>query len=378
MLEIRNLHVKLEEEDKTILKGVDLTVRAGEVHAVMGPNGSGKSTLSYVLAGREGYEVTDGTATLEGVDLLAIEPEERAALGLFLAFQYPVEIPGVGNMTFLRTALNAQRKARGQGELNAAEFLRLVRAKAKALDIDAEMLQRPVNVGFSGGEKKRNEILQMAVLEPRMCILDETDSGLDVDAMKLVAEGVNALRAPDRAIRAVTNSPVNHVGIAVVVDDLPPLIFHAELGKKQMDVWTGGHHRGVQLHDLRDAVSRWQTEYDQDAWVRQLEPEIGQAEEDGLLRTIARLDGVSFPSIARLGARWLRGRDAYVPRRKRGQRVTPEAAFCAEIVASCYIEMGVLRDDRKATWYDPGTFWSGDYLPISDGWNLAQEVAVGR
>ena len=205
MLEIRNLHVKLEEEDKAILKGVDLAVKAGEVHAVMGPNGSGKSTLSYVLAGREGYEVTDGTATLEGVDLLAIEPEERAALGLFLAFQYPVEIPGVGNMTFLRTALNAQRKARGQAELNAAAFLKLVREKARALDIDAEMLKRPVNVGFSGGEKKRNEILQMAVLEPRMCILDETDSGLDVDAMKLVAEGVNALRAPDRAFLVITH-----------------------------------------------------------------------------------------------------------------------------------------------------------------------------
>ena len=205
MLEIRNLHVKLEEEDKVILKGVDLSVKAGEVHAIMGPNGSGKSTLSYVLAGREGYEVTEGTATLDGVDLLAIEPEERAALGLFLAFQYPVEIPGVGNMTFLRTALNAQRKARGEAELNAAEFLKLVRAKAAALHIDAEMLKRPVNVGFSGGEKKRNEIMQMAVLEPRMCILDETDSGLDVDAMKLVAEGVNALRSPDRAFLVITH-----------------------------------------------------------------------------------------------------------------------------------------------------------------------------
>ncbi|HET9067007.1 MAG TPA: Fe-S cluster assembly ATPase SufC [Amaricoccus sp.] len=205
MLEISNLHVKLEEEDKVILKGVDLTVKAGEVHAVMGPNGSGKSTLSYVLAGRDGYEVTEGTATLDGTDLLAIEPEERAALGLFLAFQYPVELPGVGNMTFLRTALNAQRKARGEAELNPAAFLKLVREKAAALDIDAEMLKRPVNVGFSGGEKKRNEIMQMAVLEPRMCILDETDSGLDVDAMKLVAEGVNALRAPDRAFLVITH-----------------------------------------------------------------------------------------------------------------------------------------------------------------------------
>ncbi len=205
MLTVKDLHVKLEEEDKVILKGVDLEVNAGEVHAVMGPNGSGKSTLSYVLAGREGYAVTAGTATLDGVDLLAIEPEERAALGLFLAFQYPVEIPGVGNMTFLRTALNAQRKARGEGELNAADFLRLVREKARILNIDAEMLKRPVNVGFSGGEKKRNEIMQMAVLEPRMCILDETDSGLDVDAMKLVADGVNGLRAPDRAFLVITH-----------------------------------------------------------------------------------------------------------------------------------------------------------------------------
>ena len=205
MLKIENLHVELEEEDKVILRGVDLEVPAGQVHAIMGPNGSGKSTLSYVLSGRDGYEVTQGSATLEGVDLLGLEPEERAAAGLFLAFQYPVEIPGVGNLTFLRTALNAQRKARGEDELNAAEFLKLVREKAKALAIDADMLKRPVNVGFSGGEKKRNEILQMAVLEPRMCILDETDSGLDVDAMKLVADGVNALRAPDRAFLVITH-----------------------------------------------------------------------------------------------------------------------------------------------------------------------------
>jgi Fe-S cluster assembly ATP-binding protein len=205
MLKIENLHVRLEEEDKVILRGVDLEVKPGEVHAIMGPNGSGKSTLSYVLAGRDGYEVTDGTATLDGEDLLGIEAEERAALGLFLAFQYPVEIPGVTNMTFLRTAMNAQRKARGQEEMNAAEFLRLVREKAKTLNIDQDMLKRPINVGFSGGEKKRNEILQMAVLEPRMCILDETDSGLDVDAMKLVAEGVNALRAQDRAFLVITH-----------------------------------------------------------------------------------------------------------------------------------------------------------------------------
>ena len=205
MLEISNLHVKLEEEDKEILKGVNLTVEAGKVHAIMGPNGSGKSTMSYVLAGRDGYEVTAGSATLDGAELLEMEPEERAAAGLFLAFQYPVEIPGVGNMTFLRTAVNAQRKARGEEELSSGEFLKLVREKARSLNIDAEMLKRPVNVGFSGGEKKRNEILQMAMLEPRMCILDETDSGLDVDAMRLVAEGVNALRSPDRAFLVITH-----------------------------------------------------------------------------------------------------------------------------------------------------------------------------
>ncbi len=205
MLEINNLHVELEEEGKQILKGVDLTVEAGKVHAIMGPNGSGKSTLSYVLSGRDGYSVTDGSATLLGEDILEMEPEERAAAGLFLAFQYPVEIPGVGNMTFLRTALNAQRKLRGEDEVSAAEFLKLVREKAKTLKIDAEMLKRPVNVGFSGGEKKRNEILQMAMLEPKMCILDETDSGLDVDAMKLVSDGVNALRDAGRGFLVITH-----------------------------------------------------------------------------------------------------------------------------------------------------------------------------
>ncbi len=205
MLEIKNLHVKLEEEDKDILKGVDLKIKAGAVHAIMGPNGSGKSTLSYVLSGKEGYEVTEGSMQLEGADLLEMEPEERAAVGLFLAFQYPVEIPGVGNMTFLRTAVNAQRKVRGEAELSAAEFLKVVRERAKALRIDADMLKRPVNVGFSGGEKKRNEILQMAMLEPKMCILDETDSGLDVDAMKLVSEGVNALRSEGRSFLVITH-----------------------------------------------------------------------------------------------------------------------------------------------------------------------------
>ncbi len=205
MLTIKNLHAELEDGGKPILKGVDLTIKAGEVHAIMGPNGSGKSTLSYVLSGRDGYVVTEGSATLEGKSLLEMEPEERAAAGLFLAFQYPVEIPGVGNMTFLRTALNAQRKARGETEVSAGDFLKLVRDKAKRLQIDADMLKRPVNVGFSGGEKKRNEILQMAVLEPRMCILDETDSGLDVDAMKLVADGVNALRDAGRSFLVITH-----------------------------------------------------------------------------------------------------------------------------------------------------------------------------
>ncbi|MCK0166371.1 Fe-S cluster assembly ATPase SufC [Jannaschia sp. S6380] len=205
MLEIKNLHAKLPDEGKAILKGVDLTVEAGKVHAIMGPNGSGKSTLSYVLSGRDGYEVTEGSAALEGQDILEMEPEERAAAGLFLAFQYPVEIPGVGNMTFLRTAVNAQRKARGEEELSAGEFLKVIRAKAADLKIDAEMLKRPVNVGFSGGEKKRNEILQMAMLEPKMCILDETDSGLDVDAMKLVADGVNALRGEGRGFLVITH-----------------------------------------------------------------------------------------------------------------------------------------------------------------------------
>jgi Fe-S cluster assembly ATP-binding protein len=205
MLEIKGLQVRLAEGGKEILKGVDLSIGPGEVHAIMGPNGSGKSTMSYVLSGREGYEVTGGSAMLEGVDLLGMEPEERAAAGLFLAFQYPVEIPGVGNMTFLRTALNAQRKSRGEPEVSAADFLKLVREKAKALKIDAEMLKRPVNVGFSGGEKKRNEILQMAILEPKMCILDETDSGLDVDAMKLVSEGVNALRSEGRSFLVITH-----------------------------------------------------------------------------------------------------------------------------------------------------------------------------
>ena len=203
MLTITDLHARVEDHE--ILKGLSLTVQPGEVHAIMGPNGSGKSTLAYVLAGREGYEVTGGEVVYEGQDLLAMEPEERAAAGVFLAFQYPVEIPGVANMYFLRTALNSLRRARGQDEIDAASFMKLVRERAKLVGVKQELLKRSVNFGFSGGEKKRNEILQMAVLEPRMCILDETDSGLDVDAMKLVAEGVNALRSPDRSFVVITH-----------------------------------------------------------------------------------------------------------------------------------------------------------------------------
>lgn len=205
MLEIRNLKVQLEEENKEILKGVNLDIKSGSVHAIMGPNGSGKSTLSYVLSGKSGYQVSEGTVNLDGEDILELEPEERAAAGLFLAFQYPIEIPGVGNMTFLRTAINSQKKARNEAELSAADFLKVIREKAKDLKIDPEMLKRPVNVGFSGGEKKRNEILQMALLEPKMCVLDETDSGLDVDAMKLVAMGVNALRDAGRSFLVITH-----------------------------------------------------------------------------------------------------------------------------------------------------------------------------
>jgi Fe-S cluster assembly ATP-binding protein len=203
MLEIRNLHVAVG--GKPILKGLDLAIPAGEVHAVMGPNGSGKSTLSYVLAGREGYEPTEGEVLYQGRDLLTLAPEERAAAGVFLAFQYPIELPGVATMTFLKTALNAVRKARGEGALDAMQFLKLVRSKAKLLNLTDEMLKRAVNVGFSGGEKKRNEVLQMAVLEPKLAVLDETDSGLDIDALRVVADGVNALRGPDRSMLVITH-----------------------------------------------------------------------------------------------------------------------------------------------------------------------------
>jgi Fe-S cluster assembly ATP-binding protein len=203
MLEIKNLSVSVG--DRQILKDLSLTVPTGEVHAIMGPNGSGKSTLSYILAGREGYEVTGGSVTMDGEDILELDPEERAAKGVFLGFQYPVEIPGVPTTTFLRTALNSIRKARGESDLDAIQFLRLLKTKTAALGISEEMQKRALNVGFSGGEKKRNEILQMAILEPKLAILDETDSGLDIDALRIVADGVNALRAPDRSMLVITH-----------------------------------------------------------------------------------------------------------------------------------------------------------------------------
>jgi len=203
LLEIKNLHV--EVEGKKILNGLNLTVEKGQVAAIMGPNGSGKSTLAYVLAGKPGYEVTEGEVKLDGESVLKMAPDERAAKGVFLAFQYPVEVPGVATMTFLRTALNAQRKSRGQGELSTPEFMKLVRDTSGKLGISQEHLRRAVNVGFSGGEKKRNEIMQMAVLQPRLAVLDETDSGLDIDALKVVADGVNRLRSPDRAMVVITH-----------------------------------------------------------------------------------------------------------------------------------------------------------------------------
>jgi Fe-S cluster assembly ATP-binding protein len=203
MLEIKNLHAEID--GKQILRGLTLTVPKGEVHAIMGPNGSGKSTLAYILAGKEEYEVTDGSVTWNGENILDMEPDERATSGVFLAFQYPTEISGVASLTFLRTAINAHRKARGEAELTTPEFIKMVKEKGEKLNISMDMLKRPVNVGFSGGEKKRHEILQMALLEPSLCVLDETDSGLDIDAVRIVSEGVNALRSPDRAFLLITH-----------------------------------------------------------------------------------------------------------------------------------------------------------------------------
>jgi Fe-S cluster assembly ATP-binding protein len=203
LLEIKNLHVSVD--DREILRGIDLTLNEGEVHAIMGPNGSGKSTLAYVLAGRDGYDVTEGTILFKGEDLLDMEPADRAAAGVFLAFQYPIEIPGVATMTFLKAALNAQRKKRGLEELTTPDFIRKVKQVSDRLNITQEMLRRPLNVGFSGGEKKRNEIMQMALLEPALCVLDETDSGLDIDALRVVADGVNLLRGPERSMLVITH-----------------------------------------------------------------------------------------------------------------------------------------------------------------------------
>jgi Fe-S cluster assembly ATP-binding protein len=236
LLEIKNLHA--EVDGRKILNGLDLTVEKGSVHAIMGPNGSGKSTLAHVLAGKAGYEVTEGQVLFEGEDLLALEPDERAAKGLFLAFQYPLEIPGVATMTFLRTAINAQRKKRGEPELLVPDFVKRVREAAKRLGIDQDMLRRGVNVGFSGGEKKRNEVLQMALLEPRLCVLDETDSGLDIDALKVVAEGVNRLRSPERAFVVITH-------YQRLLDHIVPDIVHV-LSRGRI-VRTGGKDLALEL-----------------------------------------------------------------------------------------------------------------------------------
>jgi Fe-S cluster assembly ATP-binding protein len=236
LLEIKNLHV--EVDGKKILNGLDLTVEKGSVHAIMGPNGSGKSTLAYVLAGKDNYAVTQGQVLFDGEDVLALPPDERAAKGLFLAFQYPLEIPGVATYTFLRTALNSQRKRRGEAELLTPEFMKRVREVAGKLDIDQEMLRRGVNVGFSGGEKKRNEILQMALLEPKLCVLDETDSGLDIDALKVVSEGVNRLRSPDRAFVVITH-------YQRLLDYIVPDVVHV-LSKGRI-VKTGGKDLALEL-----------------------------------------------------------------------------------------------------------------------------------
>jgi Fe-S cluster assembly ATP-binding protein len=236
LLEVKNLHVEID--GKKILNGLDLTIEKGKVHAIMGPNGSGKSTLAYVLAGKEDYDITEGDILFEGKSILEMEPDERAAKGIFLAFQYPIEIPGVATMNFLRTALNAQRKARGEDELSTPEFLKLVRETSAKLDINADMLKRAVNVGFSGGEKKRNEILQMAMLQPKLAVLDETDSGLDIDALKIVADGVNRLRAPDRGFVVITH-------YQRLLDYIVPDVVHV-LSKGRI-VKTGGKELALEL-----------------------------------------------------------------------------------------------------------------------------------
>ena len=249
MLKIDNLHARVA--GKEILKGLSLEVGAGQVHAIMGPNGAGKSTLGNIVAGREGYEVTEGSVTLDGVDLLALAPEERAAQGVFLAFQYPVEIPGVNNTYFLRAALNAQRKARGEPELDSMQFLKKVREKLAVLHLDDRLLQRGVNEGFSGGEKKRNEIFQLAVLEPKLAILDETDSGLDIDALKAVADGVNALRSPDRAFLVITH-------YQRLLDYIKPDVVHVLADGRIVE--SGGPELALELEQhgyawLRDRVT---------------------------------------------------------------------------------------------------------------------------
>ncbi|MTI15793.1 Fe-S cluster assembly ATPase SufC [Rhodobacteraceae bacterium RKSG542] len=236
MLEIKNLHAKVDGNE--ILRGVNLTVKPGEIHAIMGPNGSGKSTLSYVLSGKEDYEITEGSITYNGEDMLELGPDERAAAGMFLAFQYPIEIPGVATMTFLKTALNAQRKARGLEEMPTPEFMKLVREKAADLNVTPEMLRRPLNVGFSGGEKKRAEILQMSLLEPTLCILDETDSGLDIDALRIVSEGVNKLRSPERSMIVITH-------YQRLLDHIVPDVVHV-LSKGRI-VKTGGKELALEL-----------------------------------------------------------------------------------------------------------------------------------
>ncbi len=238
MLSIKALHVTVG--GKEILKGVDLEVKAGEVHAIMGPNGSGKSTLSYILSGRDGYEVTEGAVTYEGHDLLGMDPEDRAREGIFLAFQYPVEIPGVGTNTFLKECVNAVRRHRGEPELDAMEFLKLIRVKRKELGIGEELLKRAFNVGASGGEKKRNEVLQMALLEPRLAVLDETDSGLDIDALKIAADGVNRLRSPDRAIIVITHYQrlLNYI-----VPDRVHVLAHGKIAR------SGGKELALELEE---------------------------------------------------------------------------------------------------------------------------------